>query len=253
MFAPGVTQLMLDFHSTSSTLSSFVVSVYVLGFATGPLILAPLAELYGRLYVYHVCNVLFIVFTVACAVSSNLGMLIGFRFLEGCAGSAPLTLGGGTIADLIPQQYRGTAMAMYTLGPVVGPVIGPVAGGYLAEAEGWRWVFWLLGIAVRSLPYPPFSWSYTAGGDAYLRMFADTTEQGGVIMLTAFICMRETYAPVLLERKTKRLQRKTGDLVLRSAMAKDPPLLTREIFLLAVRLLSSALFFCASNPLLTSL
>ncbi|RAQ78484.1 hypothetical protein AFCA_002512 [Aspergillus flavus] len=36
MFAPGVTQVMEQFHSTSKPLSSFVVSVYLLGFAFGP-------------------------------------------------------------------------------------------------------------------------------------------------------------------------------------------------------------------------
>jgi MFS family permease len=34
------------------------------------------------------------------------------------------------------------------MGPILGPVVGPVAGGFLAEAEGWRWVFWVIAIAV---------------------------------------------------------------------------------------------------------
>ena len=60
MFAPGVPQLMVEFGSTSSELASFCVSVYVLGFAAGPMIFAPLSELYGRQIVYHCCNVGFI-------------------------------------------------------------------------------------------------------------------------------------------------------------------------------------------------
>jgi MFS family permease len=35
-------------------------------------------------------------------------------------------------------------MSLYTLGPVIGPAIGPVGGGFLAQAMGWRWVFYLL-------------------------------------------------------------------------------------------------------------
>lgn len=155
MFAPGVPALMKEFHSDNKELASFVVSVYVLGLAAGPLVIAPLSELYGRLPLYHSCNILFIIFTVACAVSSNLNMLIGFRFLEGVAGSAPLTIGGGTIADLVIQEKRGAAMSGFALGPLLGPVIGPVAGGYLAQAEGWRWVFWVIALCVSTLP--PFS------------------------------------------------------------------------------------------------
>lgn len=113
MFAPGIPQLMRDFQSTDQTLASFVVSVYVLGYAIGPVIIAPFSELYGRLVIYHVCNVLFVIFTIACAVAPDMGSLIVFRLLEGCAGSAPLTIGGGSLADMIVQEKRGGAMAIF--------------------------------------------------------------------------------------------------------------------------------------------
>jgi MFS family permease len=43
-----------------------------------------LSELYGRLPLYHSCSLLFIVFTVLAAVSTNMSMFIAFRFLMGC-------------------------------------------------------------------------------------------------------------------------------------------------------------------------
>ena len=148
MFAPGIPQIVSEFHSDNEQLASFVVSVYILGFALGPMVIAPLSEMYGRQPLYHTCNLGFIIFTVACAVSSSLNMLIGFRFMQGAFGSCPLTIGGGTIADMIIQEKRGGVMAIWALGPLMGPVIGPVAGGFLAEAEGWRWVLWVIAIAV---------------------------------------------------------------------------------------------------------
>jgi MFS family permease len=120
----GVQEVMSEFHSTNEELASFVVSIYVMGFAFGPLLIAPSSELWGRLPVYHVCNVLFITFTIACAVASDLPMLIVFRFFEGFAGSAPLAIGGGSLADMIIQEKRGGAMAIWALGPLMGPVIG---------------------------------------------------------------------------------------------------------------------------------
>ena len=148
MFAPGVPEVLAEFGSNDQLLGSFVVSVYILGYAVGPLVIAPMSELYGRLPVYHAGNIAFIIFTVACAVSSNLNMLIAFRFLEGCAGVVPLTIGGGTIADMIVQEKRGGAMALWAMGPLMGPVIGPVAGGFLSEAKTWRWVFWVIAMGV---------------------------------------------------------------------------------------------------------
>jgi multidrug resistance protein len=148
MFAPGVPQVMRDFHSTNANLGSLVVSIYILGYAFGPLFIAPLSEIYGRTIVYHVTNVLYIVFTVACAVSQSLGQLLGFRLLAGIMGSTPLTIGGGTNADMFRTEERGAAMAIWSIGPLLGPVIGPVAGSYLSQAKGWRWDFWLVTILV---------------------------------------------------------------------------------------------------------
>lgn len=140
---------MQDFHNSSETIGAFVVSVYLLGFCFGPLIIAPLSELYGRMPLYHISNVLFLIFIVACAVSTDLPMFIVFRFLLGVFGCTPLTVGGGTIADIMPAEKRGGAMAIWALGPLMGPVIGPVAGGYLSAAKGWRWIYWLLAMIVR--------------------------------------------------------------------------------------------------------
>ena len=112
-FAPGVPKVLQEFHTQSETLATFVVSVYILGFAFGPLVIAPLCEIYGRLIVYHVTNVLFVIFTVACALSTNMNMLIGFRFLAGCVGVTPVTIGGGTIADLFVPAQRGASMAIW--------------------------------------------------------------------------------------------------------------------------------------------
>ncbi|KAH8899174.1 bicyclomycin resistance protein [Thozetella sp. PMI_491] len=188
VFAPGVPQLMQDFRSSSTELAAFVVSVYVLGFALGPLLMAPLSEIYGRLWIYHICNICFVAFLIGCALAPSLNALIVFRFFSGVFGSAPLTNGGGTISDIITQEKRGAAMAAFSIGPLLGPIIGPVAGGFLADAKGWRWVFWLLVILA------------------------------GTLSLAMLAFGAETYAPVLLARKTERLRKETGNDLLRSKL-----------------------------------
>lgn len=139
---------MAEFHNTSGTMTAFVVSVYTLGLACGPLIVAPLSEIYGRLIPYHVSNVLFILFTVACALSPNLEALTVFRWLAGMAAAAVMNIGGATIGDLFAKEERGRAMAIWIFGPLLGPTIGPVAGGFLSEARGWRFVFWVNALGV---------------------------------------------------------------------------------------------------------
>ncbi|KAF2836019.1 MFS general substrate transporter [Patellaria atrata CBS 101060] len=199
MFAPGVPDLMDEFNSDNKQLATFVLSVYVLGFAFGPLIIAPLSEMYGRLPLYHISNLGFIIFNIACAVSSNLDMLIAFRFLAGAMGAAPLTLGGGTIADLISKEQRSIAMAIWVAGPAIGPSVGPVAGGFVSQELGWRWNFWLVTIA------------------------------SGALSIAMLFVMKETYSVTLLERKAAKLRKETGNPLIRSKL--DLQLTPRELLL----------------------
>lgn len=143
VFAPGVPQVEKEFHSNSSAISSFMVSVYVMGSALGPLCLTPITEVTGRLPITHMANVLFTIAAVVCSTSVNMPMLIVARFFMGVASSVPVTVGGGFVADLMPMEKRGTAMTVWTVGPLMGFVAGPIFGGYIVETVGWRWTVWI--------------------------------------------------------------------------------------------------------------
>ncbi len=148
MLAPAVQQVMHDFNTTSPSFATFCVSVFVLGFACGPLVLPPLSEMYGRVVVYNTTNVLFLGFTMLCAVSRNEAMFLVFRFLSGFAGVATITIGSGTIVDLMPKEKRGKALSVWSVGTILGPTVGPVIGGYVTEVAGWRSMFWAISVAV---------------------------------------------------------------------------------------------------------
>jgi MFS family permease len=94
---------------------------------------------------------------------------------------------------MIRQEKRGGAMAIFALGPLLGPVVGPVAGGYITQAKGWRWNFWVITMA------------------------------GGVLAVSSFIFMRETYEPVLLARRAARLRKQTNNPNLRSKLQSTKP------------------------------
>lgn len=114
MFAPGIPKIMREFHESSVTVATFIVSIYVLDFAIGPLIVAPLREIYGRAPLYAVGNMLFVIFTIGTALSTNMDMMLAFRFLMGLAGPVPITIGSGSIADVMGVKKRGHAMAVWS-------------------------------------------------------------------------------------------------------------------------------------------
>lgn len=194
IFAPGIPFVNADFHNTSQLLGSFAVSVYVLGFAIGPLFLSPLSEIYGRAIVLNLSNVFFCAFVLGCALAPNLGALIAMRFLSGVGGSACLTIGTGVIADLFLPVQRGKAVALYSMGILFGPIIGPIIGGFIAQRAGWRWDMWVVLIV------------------------------GCLLTVGLFVLNTETYQPVLLEWKAEKLRKELNRPDLQNAMTfeKDP-------------------------------
>lgn len=119
LFAPGVPNVLKDFHSTNSAIASLMVSVFIIGFAIGPLVLSPMSEIYGRMPITHIANVTFLVASLVCAVAVDIPMLIVFRLVMGLAGCVPITLGGGFVADLMPPEQRGLALNLWTIGPLM--------------------------------------------------------------------------------------------------------------------------------------
>lgn len=175
MMAPGLPDIAKDYNIGSETIVSLTLSVFLLSFAFGPLFLAPLSEMYGRTWVYHIANIFSIGFNIGCAFAPTVNSLIAFRFLFGFTGAAPIAIGGGSIGDLFAPHERASAMAIYTLGPLIGPAVGPVAGGYLAQAVGIKWVFITIACAC------------------------------GLAGVVGIPFLRETYAPVIRRRKAKRV------------------------------------------------
>ena len=138
MFSPAIPNVLSDFGVTSEVLGSFSVSMFILGYAIGPLyfnsqkfklifrFLSPLSELYGRQPIVHFGNIVFTVFQIGCAEANSIGTLIVLRLLAGIGGSAILSVGGGIIADTFPREKMGVATASFAIGPLIGPVVGPV-------------------------------------------------------------------------------------------------------------------------------
>ncbi|KAI0179383.1 MFS multidrug transporter [Hypoxylon sp. FL1284] len=183
--APVAPQILDEFNQENTLYITLIVSIWELGEIIGPLIVAPLCELYGRFYIYHIGTILFIVFSTACTLSTNIQMLVAFRFLNGIA-VVSTVLNPSLVGDLFRVEERGSAMAMVGLSPMLGPVVGPIIGGYLGVAMGWRWCFWLITILC------------------------------GFIEICFLVLLRETYPVQILKMKAKRLRKETNNPNLRT-------------------------------------
>jgi len=125
---------MEEFKATDPYLSSFVLSIYVLGYAIGPLLISPLTELYGRLPLYQLCSTLFSVSTLLCGTTHSLGTLTIARLFAGMGGSSVFALAPSSIADMFPLEKRGAVIAVIAIVYNLGPSVSPTAGSYINAA-----------------------------------------------------------------------------------------------------------------------
>lgn len=165
-------------HSSSSA-SALLVTIWELGEAAGPLLIAPLSEIFGRYPVVNGCNILFILATVLAALSQSTTLFIAARVLTGLS-VASNVLNPAIIGDMFECEHRGSAMSLIMLAPLIGGAVGPAISGAIAQTLGWRQVLFI------------------AAGLAVL------------CEVLFLICFRETYKMTLLRRKVARLQRNNG-------------------------------------------
>lgn len=181
MIAPAADSINEDLHVHAQIVTSLIFSIFLLAFVVGPIILAPMSEVYGRLRVLQLANIWFLIWCLACGFAQNTGEMLAFRFLSGLGACAPQSIGGGVLSDMWSAEERGTAIAIYSLAPLLGPSVGPLMGAWVTETIGWRWSFWILVIF------------------------------GTCIQVVDFIFLKETFAPRILHLKASRLRKETGN------------------------------------------
>jgi MFS family permease len=152
--------------------------------------------------VVHALNLLFLIFIIAGAVSSNIPMSVIFRLGQAFSVCGAGTLGPGFIANLTPVEHRGLAMSIFAVGPTLGSSISSVIGGILAEKTGWRWVFWSIAICT------------------------------GCLILFTIILLQETYGPAILERREARAKKTNGNTIPRRPFSTILAAIIRPIKLL---------------------
>ncbi|KAL7626017.1 MFS siderochrome iron transporter 1 [Parahypoxylon ruwenzoriense] len=190
-YSGGVSEVIREFH-ISSEVAILGISLFVVGFALGPLMWAPLSELYGRQILFFCTYMALTAFNAGAAGAPNMQSLIILRFFAGTFGSSPLTNSGGVIADMFSARERGLATAIFATAPFLGPSIGPIAGGFLGVGGGWRWVEGLMA-------------AFT-----------------GLLWIICSLLVPETYAPILLRRRAEKLSKITGKVYVSKLDAGRP-------------------------------
>ncbi|MEW2417916.1 multidrug effflux MFS transporter [Streptomyces sp. NPDC046866] len=203
MYLPALPEVTTALHSPAATIQ-LTLTACLAGMALGQLVVGPMSDKWGRRRPLLAGMVLYVLATAVCALAPSAELLIGFRLLQGLAGSAGIVIARAVVRDL----YDGVEMARFfsTLMLISGvaPIVAPLIGAQVLRFADWRGVFVVLaavGLALtlvvwRSLgeTLPPAQ-RQTGGVGAALRtvrglladrVFAGYTLAGGFAFATLF-------------------------------------------------------------------
>lgn len=125
------------------------------------------------------------------SLGNNLATIFLGRFLSGLFGNAPISIVGGAATDNWNAIDRGISLGVVIGAVFSGPMLGPVIGGFVTENLGWRWNMWLMIIA------------------------------GLAMSIICAIFLEESYIPVALIHKARRLRKETGNPNLRTELEES--------------------------------
>ncbi|GAC71391.1 synaptic vesicle transporter SVOP and related transporters [Moesziomyces antarcticus T-34] len=192
IYTPSIPGVMAEFD-VGLTKATLGLSLFVLGYAVGPMFLSPLSEVpaIGRNWTYIPSMIVFIILNIVASVAPNYSTLMAMRFWTGFFGSPALATGGASISDMYDGVGVAFPIAVWAVGAVCGPVLGPVIGGFSAMNLGWRWPMWLL-----------------------------TILSGATTIVLAFL-LPETFEGYILLQRAQRLRKLTGNQQIRAQSELD--------------------------------
>nr|QFR37184.1 MFS transporter [Cyberlindnera americana] len=143
IYIPILPQLKEVFNCSTTTINA-TVSVFMVFFAIAPLLWASWADFGGRKMLYLSSLIFYILANILLAtVPTNIGALFVLRILQAFGASSVMSVGAGTVSDVIPPKDRAKAISYFMLGPQLGPVLGPIFSIIAWKGE-WRWIFGFL-------------------------------------------------------------------------------------------------------------
>ncbi|HEX9465181.1 MAG TPA: MFS transporter [Alphaproteobacteria bacterium] len=122
------------------------VSATFIGMTLGALLTGFVGDRFGRRFTYQTNLALFGVASLAGAFSTDMNMLIAWRFIMGVGLGAEIVVGYGTLTEFVPPKTRGRWLGCMALIVVAGFPVTAIVSNFLIPSFGWRAMFAIAGI-----------------------------------------------------------------------------------------------------------
>ena len=142
-YLPTLPEQTTDFH-TSPAMVQLGLSNIMWGLAAGQLLVGPISDRRGLKKPLFWCLVLFAVTTAVAAAATEIHVFLVMRFFEGLGAAGAIVLSRSIAADRYTGRELGSFMGVMGAIQGIAPITAPMLGALIADAAGWRGIFWIL-------------------------------------------------------------------------------------------------------------
>jgi EmrB/QacA subfamily drug resistance transporter len=129
-------------HADASDLQ-WIVNAYLLPLSALLLLGGALGDRFGRRRILIAGIALFAAASALCGVAPSLFWLLAARAAQGTGAALLLPNSLAILGNAFSGEARGRAIGTWSAASAVTAAIGPVLGGWLIDAAGWRWIFFI--------------------------------------------------------------------------------------------------------------
>lgn len=127
----------------TTTEIAWVITAYAISNVIIIPLTSMLSDLFGRKTYFTASVVIFTFSSLMCGLSTNLWMLVFWRFVQGIGGGGLLSTAQSIIVGAFPPEKISTANAIFGMGIILGPTFGPALGGFITDNFSWHWIFFV--------------------------------------------------------------------------------------------------------------
>ena len=143
MYLPALPVLGEEFGASPGHVQLSVASFF-LGLAVGQGFYGPLSDRFGRTRPLYAGLTLFVLASVACALTPSMNFLIVVRFFQALGACSGQVLSRAIVRDLFEPREAVQVFSLLVLVMGVSPVLAPLLGGQILQWFPWRTIFWVI-------------------------------------------------------------------------------------------------------------
>lgn len=145
MYLPGFQSIAEDFYTDENKVA-FTLTSYFVGIASGQLVYGPIVDKYGRKKPLLFGLSIYVLASIASALSTSIDMMILMRFLQALGACVGMVASTSIISDVYEPDKRARAFSLIMLVMGVAPLIAPSLGSFFLEYSDWRSIFYFLAV-----------------------------------------------------------------------------------------------------------